>query len=170
MDGGVETTSHFISAATTDAKLKYAAISADQQNAFNSRERSKMLGALYEDEKLAPLWRLAAWSYSDATPLCVRNNNGVIVCALASRNGARQGCVLGSILYALSMKEIFTEVARTSPDVHALAIADDFTIIGPPSDALRAYRKFVELCDADGSVTLNKKKSFFLLFPRRPAR
>ena len=59
VEGGVETVHHFLSASLTDSNLNLAAISADQKNAFNSRERAKMLSALYDHDLLEPLWRLA---------------------------------------------------------------------------------------------------------------
>ena len=133
IEGGVETSHHFINASLTDTKLDYCAISADGTNAFNSRERSKMLSALFEHESLEPLWRLAHWSYSSDTPLWARDDAGNVVYYLISSNGSRQGCALGMILYCISMKEIFTETVKSNSNIHAVAVADDFYIIAPPT-------------------------------------
>ena len=65
------------------------------------------------------------------------------------------------------MRPIFNKTALHSPDVHCITFADDFNIIGPPADALRAYEEFLRLCNADGSIELNNKKKFMYYFHKK---
>lgn len=166
--GGVETATHFSNASLTDDSLNYVCFSADQKNAFNSRERFHMLSSLYSHKSLAALWRIADWAYSTNIPLWVRDSKGNIVYTILSSNGSRQCDPLGMILYALSMRPIFNKTALHSADVHCVAFADDFNIIDPPAAALKAYREFLRLCKADGSIELNKKKKFMYYFHTKP--
>ena len=62
------------------------------------------------------------------------------------------------------MKSIFNKVAKSSPDIHAIAVADDFYIVTPPSSIVKAYNLFNTLCSADGSIQLNPDKKFFFYF------
>lgn len=168
VEGGVETATHFINAILTDDELKFAGIGADQSNAFNSRERATMLAAMYNSPSTSPIWRLADWSYTSETPLWVRSRNGEVSYYLISSSGARQGCGIGSLLYALSMKDIYTKTTNSVPGIHTVAIADDFTILGPPSLVLKAYENFVTECKRDCSIKLNPKKKFFYYFHKDP--
>ena len=43
-------------------------------------------------------------------------------------------------------------------NIFAIAIMDDFYILGPPKEVIRAYTFFAKQCAADGSLELNFKK------------
>ena len=115
--GGVETAGHFINAMLTDPELGFAGASADIQNAFNGRDRKDILSALYKHDSLSALWRLVDWSYTDATPLWVHTPGTLRPSFILSANGVRQGCALGSLLFALSVADIYSSTLTAHPSV-----------------------------------------------------
>ena len=81
---------------------------------------------------------------------------------LESSNGVRQGCGLGALLFALSVKGIYEETLAEVPGVKAVAIMDDLFLMGRAEDVLLAYEKFTSLCERDGSLAVNHKKWKFM--------
>ena len=55
--GGSEAVVHMLQAAL-DLHPDWIIISSDIKNAFNTRKRSHILSSLFQEAKLAPLWRL----------------------------------------------------------------------------------------------------------------
>ena len=104
--GGSESVVHLLQAAI-DLHPEWIVISTDISNAFNSRKRSHILGALFQENKLAPLWRLAFWSYGSSSPLLMIDH-GKVIAELLSAEGVKQGDVLASLLFALSMKDLYS--------------------------------------------------------------
>ena len=123
-----------------------------------------MLTALYRHGSLNSLWGLADWSYTSKTPLWLRGEGGFISSFLVSANGVRQGCGLGSVLFAISMKEVFAKVQRLVPEVRVIAIMDDVYMVGELKDAVRAYEELAKLCEGDPSLRLNHEKGKFIYF------
>ena len=123
-----------------------------------------MLEALYRQSSMKSLWRLADWAYTDATPLWLRNGMGVASEYILSANGVRQGCGLGALLFALSMKEIYDRVQANSPSVRVVAIMDDLFLLGKPEDCVKAYTFFTELCERNGSLSVNHEGGKFMCF------
>src|SRR3954466_15457123 len=60
--GGSESALHVLQAAI-DLEPGWVVISSDITNAFNTRRRSQILLDLFKTPSLAPLFRLAHWSY-----------------------------------------------------------------------------------------------------------
>src|ERR1700761_7256623 len=105
--GGSESALHVLQAAL-DLHPDWVMISCDISNAFNTRSRSQILEKLFDTDSLAPLWRLAHWSYSSDSSLLLMDH-GRIAAELSSSEGVKQGDVLASLLFALSMKEYYAE-------------------------------------------------------------
>ena len=156
--GGVETVVHFIHTLLTERNFGFAGIATDLSNAYNNRERKVMLETLYSFPELKSIWRLADWSYTTQTPLWLKNKKGEIVTCIPSANGVRQGCGLGALLFALSTKKIFEQTEIENKKVFSIAIMDDYYILGPPKEVLKAYRSFADRCQKDGSLNLNFDK------------
>ena len=57
-------------------------------------------------------------------------DHGTIIAELLSAEGVKQGDVLASLLFALSMKSIY-EDSIAGLDCHAIAVMDDIYFIGP---------------------------------------
>ena len=66
-------------------------------------------------------------------------------------------------------EEIFTATAKSAKNIHTVAIADDFYIVGPPDDVITAYRTFSKLCAEDGSIVPNKKKHISTISTTNPS-
>jgi hypothetical protein len=143
------------------------AVLADVRNAFNTRDRADIADELYGNERFAPLWRLFRYSYaSGATPLLVYGAGGLCAHVQGSVNGVRQGDPLASVLFALSMKPIYSRVAATldrqGSGVRCVAVQDDFTIVGRPGAAILAMSEFINECARSG-LEVNRSKCVVLV-------
>ena len=85
----------------------------DFQNAFNERKREQILSALFRQDLLQPLWRLSHWAYETPSELLVFNN-GDVCASLSSEQGVKQGDGLGSLLFSLSMQDLYPSNAKCS--------------------------------------------------------
>ena len=126
-----------------------------------------MFETLYSFPELKSIWRLADWSYTTQTPLWLKNKKGEIVTCIPSANGVRQGCGLGALLFALSTKRIFEQTEIENKKVFSIAIMDDYYILGPPKEVLKAYRSFADRCQKDGSLKLNFDKGKLIFFHKK---
>ena len=131
--GGPESAVHVLQAAL-DLHPDWILISTDIKNAFNTRKRADILNILFNTPALAPLWRLASWSYGSSSPLLVMDR-GRVISQLVSGEGVKQGDVLASFLYALSVKDYYSGCVD-GLDCHAVADMDDFTIFGPSAEVV----------------------------------
>ena len=150
--GGVETVLHFIQTLLTEKNLGFAGIATDLNNAYNKRERTIMLAKLYSSPELKSIWRLADWAYTTHTPLWLKNQKAEIVTCIPSANGVRRGCGLGTLRFALSTKRIFEQTEIENKKGFSIAIMDDYYILGPQEEVLKAYRSFAARCQKDGSL------------------
>ena len=137
--GGSESAVHVLQAAV-ELHPDWIILAADLTNAFNSRSRPQVLEALFGEEDLSPLWRLVNWSYGAASPLLVMDR-GRVLSILESCEGVKQGDVLASLLFALSMKRIYA-ASIVGLNCFALAVMDDIYFIGPPTDTFKAFKLF----------------------------
>ena len=71
---------------------------------------------------------------------------------------------MGAVLFAISMKAIYEEVQKLVPGIRAIAIMDDFYMLGKPDEVLEAYEHFARLCKLDGSLFLNRSKGKYISF------
>jgi hypothetical protein len=157
--GGCESVIHSAQALLKDGKL--IAIAIDFINAFNSRDRAQLLHALFGQQQLSSIHRFAHWAYSAPSPLYVYGKDGTVIATIDSSNGVKQGDPLGSLSFAVSVKDIYAAVAEVSPNVTVLAILDDVTLIGPPEDVMKAVKRLEELAKAAGLLIQAKKSVCF---------
>jgi hypothetical protein len=139
----------------------HAGIAVDFTNAFNERNRDDILKALYNEEQLQPLWKLAHWSYSTPSDLWTRNAEENMISVLQSTSGVKQGDPLGSILFALSMKPIYKGALEITGDksIQGKAFQDDMTLVGPCDIRLvKALKKLKEGAE-QGGLQINMKKT-----------
>jgi hypothetical protein len=137
--GGPESAAHVLQAAL-ELHPDWIIISTDIKNAFNTRKRADILSILFDTPALAPLWRLASWSYGSSSPLLVMDH-GRVISELISGEGVKQGDILASFLFALSMKQLYSN-SIDGLGCHAVAVMDDFYIFGPSSDTILAFDRF----------------------------
>lgn len=137
--GGAASALHVLQSAL-DLHPDWIIISTDIANAFNSRSRPDILSSLFNSPDLAPLFRLANWSYGSDSALLLMNH-GRVAAELSSCEGVRQGDVLGSLLFCLSMRHCYSNCI-VGVDCHAVADIDDFYLLGPPDDVFTAFDRF----------------------------
>jgi len=162
--GGSETALHLLQTAVLDKSSM--AVSVDITNAFNTRSRGQILEELYNHPQLNFLWRIANFSYGKPSHLLLMDN-GRIASTFLSQQGVRQGDVLGSALFALSMDKLYNAI--DNPDVVRVAIMDDLYIVGHSLQVADSFDRFEKLVSAhDTGLAINFKKSMAIL-PTKPA-
>ncbi len=127
-------------------------LSVDFQNSFNERCRAIIAEALYRLIQLSALWRLFNWSYGSPVPLFLFDRGRCVQC-LMSCEGVRQGDVLGSFLFALSIQGPLRDVQAVFDDVRFLAVHDDVHLLGDPRRVFDAHRELVQrICSPPESL------------------
>jgi hypothetical protein len=106
---------------------------------------------------------LAHWSYGSDSAYGSRSCcRGVV-----SSEGVKQGDVLASLLFALSMKNIYAESIE-GLDCHSVAVMDDLYLVGPSGPTFSAFDRFASRLPEAG-LSLNRSKSLVLLPSPSPA-
>jgi hypothetical protein len=77
-----------------------------------------MYNAAYQDESVV----LIAWYVGDLLHLMIRS----------CKDGSRQGCVIGTAVFAATGQDVFEICAEAFPDLHLTAIVDDLITNIPP--------------------------------------
>jgi hypothetical protein len=88
-------------------------------------------------------------------------DHGRLAGEFLSSEGVRQGDVLASLLFALSMRDAYSSSIKDL-DCQAVAVMDDFYLLGPPSQVLAAFDRFSSGLPPLG-LTLNLPKSSCLI-------
>jgi hypothetical protein len=114
------------------------ALLVDFKNAFNNARRDVFLNELFRHESLRPLWSIAHFAYSSESELLLFDQ-GRQVARIASATGTRQGCKIGSHLFALAVRAFYERALQQCPDVTGVAICDDLTLVGPAASVFRVY-------------------------------
>jgi hypothetical protein len=149
--------------AAMNSNPDWVLISTDLSNAFNTRSRPQILDSLFVTQSLAPLWRLAHWSYGLDTSLLVMNHVRVFA-ELSSCEGVRQGDVLGSLMFSLSMRDPLVDCTQ-GLDCHVTAVMDDIYFYGPPSATFTAFDTFSQAVPTLGPNFIYPSQWFFYLPP-----
>ena len=139
----------------------WCVLACDIKNAFNSRDRAAILKKLYETPSLEPLWRISHWAYGAPSDLLV-TDGGKLTEIIPSAQGVRQGDALSSLLFALSMVQIYRDTAERS-GTRTIAVQDDVYFLGPEHSAEKAWEVFSELTAAGTGLTVNSQKSSILV-------
>ncbi len=136
--------------------------SIDFANAFNSAERSDLLSELFRHDALAPLHKLAAWGYSDGTPLWRYDDQRKIRSMLLSTNGVRQGCPLAALIFAVGIAPVYKKaIEGTGAD--CMAFLDDGNFVGTPEQVLAAIKRLEPLANRLGLKFVDQKSQWFSL-------
>lgn len=165
---GVERVIHSITAhleltASSDSVL----IAADYKAAFQNRSRAAIVSSVLGCPQLKPIHRLFWWAYSNSSDLLLFSRDGLLTGNISSSNGVRQGDILASIAFALSMQPLYSS-SIVSPAV-GHAVIDDLSITGPLDVACRSFDKLVDLSSsAHFPLNLSKCCVFWPHFPRPP--
>jgi hypothetical protein len=137
-------------------------LSLDAKNAFNACSRDKIWNAVCNTPGLEPLKPLIRMLYMDreADLLYYPAGQCFPQGTLHSKEGTRQGCVLGMVLFCLLMVPLVAWINSLEPDAClALNWADDAPIICTPRlrDIIleEAPAKFLELA----GITINQSKT-----------
>ena len=145
-NGGAETAVHAIQSAIDAMPAADCGIvlSTDFKNAFNTRHRRAIAEALFAAPGLSPLWRFFHWAYKAPSPLLVYGRDGVLYGTIESQEGVRQGDPLSSILYDLSVQQLYVSTGHharrtTNSRYTAVAVHDDYTGVGTPAAVFAAY-------------------------------
>jgi len=130
------------------------------------------LSAAFKCPQIALLWRLLHWSYSSPTSLAMYGQARKCVAVLSSEEGVRQGDPLAALLFALSMQRHYEICVDKRPEVLAVAVLDDLTLVGPPSSVFASFDALQHSIQSeDGGLELSLQK-FHVLWqwdtPRPP--
>ena len=136
--GGSERAVHLLQHGLATMGPDAVVLKCDFQNAFNERKREQILSALFKQDLLQPLWRLSHWAYETPSELLVFNN-GDVCASISSEQGVKQGDGLGSLLFSLSMQDLYTQVTRNVQHVRCVAVADDLNLVGPVKEVSRVF-------------------------------
>ena len=100
----------------------------DMKNAFNEAQRSAIKRALHDDRHLSHLYSLYDMIYGRPTSLFCFDERGNLKAEIPSAEGVRQGCVSGSYLFSLLLKDTLAKYGDS-----VVAYMDDIYIITPQS-------------------------------------
>ena len=94
------------------------------------------------------------------TPLLFMDH-GKVVSELLSAEGVKQGDVLASLLFALSMKDIYADSVQDL-ECRAVAVMDDIYYYGPTAPTFNAFGRFASSLETrDTGLKINFSKSSF---------
>ncbi len=110
----------------------YTCISIDSINAYNTIDRRRMTERVTASRGLWPIFKLTAYSVSEAL-LCAIDGRGTTKARVMSREGVRQGSVLGPLLFAITLHPQLCKLATEFPGVRIIAYLDDVNIFIPPT-------------------------------------
>jgi hypothetical protein len=85
-------------------------MSLDIKNAFNTRSRVKMAESLFKTPCTHPIWNLFHWAYCDPSHLNLYHQNGEYKGTILSQEGVRQGDILASFIFSLSMQPAYEKI------------------------------------------------------------
>ena len=125
----------------------------DVKNAFNSRDRAVIAKSLYQDDRLRQFVPLFRFIYGSPSDLLVESDGF----SIKSIQGVRQGCTLGSFLFALSIQRQMESVKKKFPTVGIIMVHDDITLVGPLAHVTDAFMEVNRVLGPD--LVINTEKS-----------
>ena len=140
---GAEAIIHKVQA-LLESRADHVLLSLDFVNGFNSMFRHTMLARLYDLPELSDLWRLADFCYGAPSPLHLFGREGPVT-TLISQRGARQGCVLGTLLFCLGLQPALEAAARGLTKLSVSAYVDDVVAVGPIDQAATFFDRLSSL-------------------------
>ena len=149
--GGAVIAVHGVQSAL-DSSMSQVALLADVANAFNALDRRAIAKALADRPETKPLWHMVRTAYGDhRSPLLVCGRRG-LDSVLQSESGVRQGDVLASLLFALTLQPVYERAVSVGcgdepQSVSAYAVLDDVTFVGRWDRVKAAFGSFVEGCE-----------------------
>ena len=160
--GGAITLVHLLRAATEAAEQLLddgILLCIDFINAFNTRNRDSMLRNLFSHPELKPIFKLAQFGYSTSSSIVVEHTDGSCK-RIVSASGARQGCILGSLLYCLDTLPLFkrahaqaTQAANRARNITTTqAYMDDLSCVTSSAGAL-AFLNTLNLAEVNRTKT-----------------
>lgn len=162
VSGGCQMVIHKLQHLLEQASRPVAALAIDFANAFNTRNRDDIMKALYAEQSLSHIWRIVDFAYSAPSDLYTFTN-GAWVPSLQSSQGVRQGDPLGSLLFALSVKQLYNKSVQGLDSLSAMAIHDDFTVVGEPEQVMQVFDRVCQLSDTTG-LKVKAQKCQFIYF------
>ncbi len=117
-------------------------ISCDARNAFNTWCRTRLWGTLRE--RFPSIYAVVKLMYGEAADV-VFYEDGAGLERIFNAVGSRQGCSLGSFLYCLAIHPYLQLLKSEFPDLTILSYCDDVHILGPPSRAIMAYKRWAQI-------------------------
>jgi hypothetical protein len=82
-------------------------VSLDIKNALNTRSRVKMVESLFSTSRTHPSWHLFHWAIFDPYHF---QQNGIYKGTILSQEGVRQGKILASFIFSLSMQPAYEKI------------------------------------------------------------
>ena len=157
--GGVEIALHRAQLAVETGGSDVVVLRTDFKNAFNIRHRRIIAARLFSSPSTSTIWRFFALAYggTEGSAMGVYQR-GKLIHHFLNNEGVKQGDPLAAFLFALSMQPVYEECVRGIEGVEAVAIADDFTLIGPAKKVVVALERLIALCDEDDGLILNLLK------------
>ena len=135
-------------------------ISCDIKNAFNTFDRNKIWPAIRKH--FPSLEHLVKFMYMEAGTVSIAEPTTDEVFHILSAVGSRQGCSLGSFLFALAIHENLVALQQTHNEAQIDAYLDDLFFTGPPQIALEAFSSWNKTYSTNmqGAINLNKCKVY----------
>jgi hypothetical protein len=154
--GGSESAVHAVQTAL-ESSSDSVVLKLDITNAFNQRKRSEIAAALHSNPLTKPLWHLFHAVYGHCNAGLLYEPNGKLAARIDLAEGVMQGDVLGSFAFALSMQPLYEQAVRGAGLISAVAVQDDFTVVGTVVSVRTAFAAFSRLCTQHG-IALNLGK------------
>jgi hypothetical protein len=131
-------------------------ISTDFTNAFNARRRSHVVAEFFSYPELSSLFNYVHWLMDGTSPLfCMWD--GRVKATILSREGMRQGGVMSSALFAVSMHKTWNDTINGSASTSAVTVLDDCNLVGPAPSTFAAFDRLKSIAN-EQKLPLNLAK------------
>ena len=143
---------------TVPSPRPLACLSVDVANAFNTIDRAQMLRVLYSHPSLAQCWKMVEFGYGQPSLLLMQCQDDVSTeeAFIESQVGVRQGDPLASLLFCLTMHQVYDAVAKGMSG-GCYAYVDDSNFVGTVEECGRAWDLLHPRLKALG-LTINSSK------------